>query len=194
MFLFNPNFRNRWGCNLSGNAGPYYEADTNYLYRSLNLSVWGPLFGNQCNFGGNISYGMNYSRGYLAYQGSSWLSYRYSIVPPLSISLNGNYWVEWDPDNQVVDAWPLLTPRLRLSFSSKMTLEVFDEMVMNLPAGELGGFKYVTNRVGGLFSWNFRPKSWIYVALNDFRADDGTGRLVIMDQIGAIKAKYLLYF
>lgn len=194
MFLFNPNFRNRWGCNLSGNAGPYYEADTNYLYRSLNLSVWGPLFGNQINFGGNISYSFNYARGFLAYQGYSWLSYRYSIIPPLSISLNGNYWVEWNPDNQIVDTWPMLTPRLRISFSSKMTLEVFDEMVMNLPAGDFAGLRYATNRVGALFSWNFRPKSWIYIALNDFRADEGTGRLVIQDQIGAIKAKYLLYF
>jgi len=194
MFIFNPNFRNRWGCNLSGNAGPYYEADTNYLYRSLNLSVWGPLFINQINFGGNISYGWNYARGYLAYQGYSWLSYRYSIIPQFSVSLNGNFWVEWDPENQIVDAWPLLTPRLRISFNSKMTIEVFDQMVMQAPAGDFGGIKYVSNRVGGLFSWNFRPKSWIYIALNDFRADDGTGKLIVQDQIGAIKAKYLLYF
>jgi len=194
MFLFNPNFRNRWGLNLSGNAGPYYEADTNYLYRSLSLSVWGPLFINQLNFGGNINYSWNYVRGYLAYQGYSWLSYRYSIIPQLSVSLNGNLWIEWGPENQFVDAWPLVTPRLRISFNSKMTLELFDEMVMWAPAAVLGGgIKYESNRVGGLFSWNFQPKSWIYVALNDYRADDA-GRLAVQDQIGAVKVKYLLYF
>jgi hypothetical protein len=194
MFIFNPNFRNRWGFNLSGNAGTYYEADTNYFYRSVNLSVWGPVFANHINFGGNISYGFNYNRGYLAYLGSSWLSYRYSIIPQLSVSLNSNFWIEWDPENRIVDAWPLLTPRLQISLNSKMSIELFDEMVMQAPAGDFGGIKYVTNRVGGLFSWNFRPKSWIYIALNDFRADDGTGNLVIQDQIGAIKAKYLIYF
>jgi hypothetical protein len=41
---------------------------------------------------------------------------------------------------------------------------------------------------------NFSPKSWIYIALNDYRAQDEHGRLQPQYSIGAIKAKYLLYF
>ncbi|KPL15995.1 hypothetical protein AMJ74_00145 [candidate division WOR_3 bacterium SM1_77] len=50
-------------------------------------------------------------------------------------------------------------------------------------------------RPGLLFSWNFRPKSWIFIiALNDYRAQDDQGLMQPQYSIGAIKAKYLLYF
>ena len=49
-------------------------------------------------------------------------------------------------------------------------------------------------RTSALFSWNFLPKSWLYIALNDYHAQDMTGELQPNYTIGAIKAKYLFYF
>jgi hypothetical protein len=45
-----------------------------------------------------------------------------------------------------------------------------------------------------LFSWNFMPKSWFYFAVNDYRKQDDFGELQPEYTIGAIKAKYLIYF
>jgi hypothetical protein len=49
-----------------------------------------------------------------------------------------------------------------------------------------------------LYSWNFSPKSWLYIALNDYNSLDYTlhpdGKMTQKYAIGAVKAKYLLYF
>jgi hypothetical protein len=190
----NPNFRNNWGGDLSFYLGPYYEADTNYLYRSVNLSVWGNLGGNHMDFGCNYSYTYNYQREYLAYQGSNWLSYRYSIIPQCAVSFSSNLWVEWDSDHSLVAMWPLFRPRVDFRFNADMMISLFSEFVMFSPHAQPGETELMSVRTGMLFAWNFLPKSWFYIAFNDYRADDGYGHLDPQYQIGAIKAKYLLYF
>jgi hypothetical protein len=56
---------------------------------------------------------------------------------------------------------------------------------------------------GFLFSYNFLPKSWIYLALNEVsdRSDqyDNSGNLLphrmhVTDRAGVLKIKYLYYF
>jgi len=190
----NPNFRNQFGFDLSFTAGPYYQADTNYFYKELNLSVWGKILGNHINFGGNYAYTYNYSRDFLAYRGSHWLSYRYSIIPKMSISLSSNLWVEWDTLNTIIAITPRLTPRINIRMNADMSLDIFNEFVFTTPGTNFSEGEWLTNRFGFLFSWNFRPKSWIYIAINDYRVRNDEGILQIENQIGAIKAKYLMYF
>jgi hypothetical protein len=57
--------------------------------------------------------------------------------------------------------------------------------------------------VGFLFSYNFLPKSWIYLALNEVRErkEEYTAagellplRMHITDRAGVFKIKYLYYF
>ncbi len=190
----NANFRNNWGFDLSFSGGPYYEADTNYLARGMNLSVWGNGTKYSLNFGGNYGYSYNYGRGFLAYQGSNWLSGRYTILPQLSLSLSSNIWVEWDPSNTLLAITPRLTPRISFKINANMSLEVFNEFVMKMPETDFKETELLSNRVALLFSWNFRPKSWLYIAINDYREQNEEGSLQFKDRIGAIKAKYLFYF
>jgi hypothetical protein len=190
----NAHFRNNWGFDINIGIGPYYEADTNYLYRDISFSVWGLLMGNNINFGGDYSYSYNYFRNFIAYQGNNWFFMGYSIIPQMSIVLSGNLWVEWDTTNTIIAMWPLIRPRLDFRFNADMSLSIFNEFVMQTPNAEIGNTELLTNRLGLLFSWNFSPKSWIYIALNDYRAQDEHGRLQPQYSIGAIKAKYLLYF
>ncbi len=190
----NANFRNQWGFDLSFTVGPYYEADTNYLYRSINLSVWGNIAGNQLNFGGYYDYAYNYSREFLAYQGSNWLYFRYSIIPQLSVSLSSDVWVEWDTLNTLIAITPRVTPRVNFRVNADMSLEIFNEFVMTMPGTNFSETELLSSRLGLLFSWNFKPKSWLYVALNGYRVQDDNGTLQLENQIGAIKAKYLIYF
>jgi len=192
--MINPNFRNNWGFNLELNAGKYHEVDTNYLYRSINLSVWGNGPNYHINFGFWYGYSYNYYREYLAYHGSNWLSGSYTIIPQLSLSMDSNFWVEWDPDNTIVSITPGVTPRLNFFINADMKMSLFNEFVMEIPGTRIGDTELLTNRLGFLFSWNFRPKSWLYIALNDYRVQDDESNLQLENQIGAIKAKYLFYF
>jgi hypothetical protein len=190
----NAQFRNDWGFDFNIGLGRYYEADTNYLYRYINLSTWGILFGNRINFGCDYSYSYNYYRGFLAYQGNNWFSYIYSIIPQMSVGLASNFWIEWDTDNSILAIWPMLRPSIRIKINADMGIDIFNEIVMQTPRTNFSEIDLLSNRFGFLFSWNFMPKSWLYIALNDHRMQGEGGNLQPLYQIGAIKAKYLIYF
>ena len=60
---------------------------------------------------------------------------------------------------------------------------------------EICNFSFLqSGRNGLLFTWNFSAEPWLYVALNDYHARNGQPGLESQYRIGAIKAKYLLYF
>ncbi|MCK4596374.1 hypothetical protein KAT73_06300 [candidate division WOR-3 bacterium] len=103
-------------------------------------------------------------------------------------------WVEWDTLNTIIAMTPGLTPRIKVNLSRNTELSIFDEFVVETSGFDLGQADLVSNRIGLLFSWNFRPKSWIYIALNDYRVVNECGNLEPENQIGAIKVNYLLYF
>jgi hypothetical protein len=103
-------------------------------------------------------------------------------------------WTEWDTTSTIIAVTPRLTPRVRLNLSKDMELSIFNEFVMEAPGVDLQDTELLSNRIGLLFSWNFRPKSWLYIALNDYRVQDEYGNPRLENQIGAIKAKYLFYF
>ncbi len=189
----NPAFRNRWGLALNFYGGKYYEVDTNYIYRSADFSMWGLIKGNNINFGTNYNYSWNYRRWYLAHQLTNWFFFGYSIIPPMSIVLSGNLWIEWDTTNTIVAMTPRIRPRLDIRFSADKSLAIFDDILLETPGTKIGETKFVNNRFGFLFSWNFLPKSWLYVALNDFRENENDS-LEPVYTIAALKVKYLIYF
>ena len=193
-FSFNPNFRNNWGFNIEGYAGPVYEADTHYVHRSVNMSVWGALAGQQTNFGGNYEYSYNYYRGYVADRVSGWFRVAYGLIDNASLVLNGNEWIEWDPDHNLVSITSVLTPRIDIRFNADMMLTVFNQMVFTTPGTEYGKTNLQSNRLGALLAWNFKPKSWLYLAVNDYNIEDANGQMELYDRVAAVKAKYLVYF
>lgn len=195
FFCLNPLFRNNWGADLEMTAGPYYEADTSYLYRGVFLSGWANSARYNLWLSGNVRYTYNYARYFLAYQASTWHGFYWSIMPRVSFNFDSYMWIEWDTTGVVLAMTPVATPRLDFTITPKMTFGIFNEFVFSTPRTDIGATKFLTNRFGFLFSYNFRPKSWFYIALNDYRVDMGTGSgLQMQNQVGAIKAKYLIYF
>jgi hypothetical protein len=89
---------------------------------------------------------------------------------------------------------PIFRPRIDLRLNADISLGIFTEFVMETPGTSLGDADLLSMRTGFLFSWNFLPKSWLYIALNDYREQDVAGQLQPEYSIGAIKAKYLIYF
>ncbi len=193
FICFNPNFRNNWGGNLELEAGPYYESDTSYLTRNVNLSIWGNGPSYNIWAGGNVSYSYNYYRGFLGYQANTYHGFYWTIMPRVSINFDSYSWVEWDTTNTIIAIWPMATPRIDFTITPKMTFGIFNEFVFTTPGTDFGATEFLTNRFGFLFSYNFKPKSWLYIALNDYRTDQN-GSLRLQNQVGAIKAKYLVYF
>lgn len=193
-FVINPNFRNYWGFNLEFSAGQYFEEDINYFLRSISLSVWGNSTNYHTNFGSNYRYSYNYNREFLAYQGSNWFWVGYNAIPRTHLSFSLNNWVEWDTLNTIIAITTKATPRIDFAITEDMNLGIFNEFVTEIPGTNLSKTELTSNRVGLLFSWNFLPKSWLYIALNDHREQNDERKLELQNQIGAIKAKYLVYF
>lgn len=205
----NVNLRSNRGTNLElvygTNYGfdPYRMVDFDLVYRSASFNTWGILWGNNFNMSLNYEHGYNYQRGYAAYQGSNFIQYNYSVVSPLSVGMNGNLWVEWSQNNHVIGMVPRLRPSFLWRITSKMTLNGFNEMVMATPRTELSRTTLSSNRLGALFSWNFRPKSWLYVALNEYSGQEPKfdENMTLTDYamrpqyaIAAVKVRYLIYF
>ena len=207
-FTVSLNLRNNWGASADVNYGRSYEQVynpslgklecINYINRSASFNFWGFLMGNNINGGCNYNYSYNYARDWLAYQGSNWLTFSYSIISPLSTTLSSLLWVEWDPNKEVVAMTPIFRPRMDYRITAKMTLSLFNEMVGATPETKISKTRLYSDRFGLLYSWNFSPKSWLYIAINDYNSLDDTinpdGIMTQQYAIGAIKAKYLLYF
>jgi hypothetical protein len=194
VLLVSPTFRNNMSVTLQLLAGPYYEADVDYLRKELLFSLAGNLLGYWLQINSSIGYMYNYYQDYVAYRNSTALAYNFAITPLINPGIRANMWIEWDTLNNVTSITPQLRPNITFFINGDTRIEVFSEMVFNAPGGDLGNSELCSNRFGFLFSWRFLPKSWLYIALNDYRAQDEYGSLERQYQIGAIKAKYLLYF
>ena len=194
VLLIDPIFRNNISATLQLLAGPYREAETDYIRRELLLSLYGNVYGYWLQVYSSIGYMYNYSQNFLGYRSSTSMFYSYAITPLINPGLSANLWVEWDTLNSVASITPRLRPYVTFFFNGDLKLEVFDEMVFEMPRGEFSDATLSSNRFGFLLSWRFLPKSWLYIALNDYREQDEQGSLLPQYRIGAIKAKYLLYF
>ncbi len=192
-FVVNPSFRNNWGFNLESCVGWLYEADTAFWSRSLTLSIWGNGVKYCTWFGGGYEYGYNYNRGFLAPNANTWFGVEYYGISRLGMMLETSTWLEWDTMGTVLAITAMATPRIWYMLTPTMKISLFNEMVFNIPETDIVAAVYSSNRVGFLFSWNFRPKSWLYAALNDYRLDNGGG-LKLFNQVAAVKVKYLLQF
>ena len=198
--FFEPNFRNMWGFNIWGQMGQMYEADTNYFYRGIETSVWSGLRETM-----NLYFGFDYSHRYNYYRSEIynqpwiadqlWIWHWMSFVPisQLSLITYGDFIMEWAPNGELHAITPIWTPRIEYRINADMDIALYSEFVFLTEDGDLSTAEVYSNRIGFLFSWNFMPKSWLYVAFNDLRRDEGEG-LELTERIGALKVKYLIYF
>lgn len=192
-FDINPEFRNNWGINSSIDAGFAYEADTNYIKRTVNILVYGNGTKYSIHFGGSIDYTYNYLRNWLGYQSYNYFWCEYDIISRVSLSLYNRLWWEFNPNNELYAVTPTMIPRIEFQATKDINLSIYSQLVFLWLNEENNKLNIQSNRIGLLFSWNFRPKSWIYIAFNDYR-EDVDGQFQLTEQLSAIKIKYLLYF
>jgi hypothetical protein len=189
----NPQFRNGWYANLDGGLGRMAEADTAYFARSVNVEAGAGSVRYSTDFGANYNHSYNYARGFVADNYSDWAYFTYYLAGRVALLLGANNWWECDPQGEVLGVTTVARPKIDYRINQKMSFNVYDEIVLSTPGTHFEKTGPATNRVGCLFSWNFLPKSWLYVAFNDYRVDSGKG-LTLASRVGAVKLRYLFYF
>lgn len=192
-------FRNAWGINASAYGGKAHEADTSYFGRGAEFSMWGNSLQHDHNLGASFNHDYNYRRGYVADHVSDWFTLNYYLLKRVCLTFSFNNWWECSPDCDVIGVTSVARPKIDFRIDAKMSFNVYSELVFVTPETRFGETEMAANRLGFLFSWNFLPKSWLYVALNDYRTDETLlgedGNILdLVNRVGAVKVRYLFYF
>ncbi|MGD1047617.1 MAG: DUF5916 domain-containing protein [Candidatus Krumholzibacteriaceae bacterium] len=195
----NMQFRRNWGYEIDLTAGRAKDQGIMYDTYQANYSAWfNPSPAWDISSNGGVTKTYNFARGYLALYGWMSNSFDWSILAPLKVGTSFDSYVEWKPDNRIEDVTLDARPFVSLTPVNNLNVRVY---VDNMYLRSTSDIRQV---IGGLlFSYNFRPKSWLYFAINEIhdRSDEFgpegellPNRLHLIDRAAVLKLKYLFYF
>lgn len=193
---FNMQFRSNWGGEFNFEAGRSRDSVFEYTSSAASLATWFSISPKwSAAFWSEFAHTYNFRRGYEGdfFRGELEASWRPWDMLQVGSSFQG--FVEWDPDRHIEDiTW---NTRPFLSF---------------IPVNDLSIYAYVdisyidyhssmmTDRVeqilaGLRFAWQFLPKSWLYLAINEVqqRGEFALSPLTVRDRAAVLKLKYLYY-
>jgi len=196
---FNMQFRDGWGYEINADFGKSKDEDIIYDSYSVNLSSWFNLSQTwNANAWGGYQNTYNFGRDYLASYSWFGFSAEWKALDILEIGTSYDMFIEGDPDGNIEDITYNARPFFSLTPINNLNFRVYVDNVFVRSTDRMeriiGGF---------LFSWNFLPKSWIYLALNEFgdRSDEYDSnnnllpnRMHTTNRAGVFKIKYLYYF
>lgn len=192
-------FRDNWGYEISFVAGKAKELDKKFNSYEISLSTninISPIWSANTWTGYSRTY--NFSRDYLAFY--SWAGFSSSIraLNVLRVGTSFDLWIEGNPDNKIEEITYNARPYFSLTPINDLNFRVYVDNVFLRSSKKL-------ERVilGFLFSYNFSPKSWIYVAVNELRdrireydllGNTLEDRMQVINRAAVLKLKYLYYF
>ncbi|HOZ21226.1 MAG TPA: DUF5916 domain-containing protein [bacterium] len=197
-FGYNMQFRKNWGFEINLNAGRSSDMGVLYNSREASLSSWfntSPAW--EGNLYGGYSRTFNFARGYLASYGWAGGEINWRAARILSLGSSADIFFEGNPAGAVEEITFNARPYLSWTPVNNLNMRLY---VDNLYLRTTGHLERV---IGGfLFSYNFRPKSWLYFALNEVQERsakyDGNSflpnRLHTVNRVNVVKLKYLFYF
>ena len=195
---YNMQFRKNWGFEINLNAGRSSDMGVLYNSREASLSSWfntSPAW--EGNLYGGFSRTYNFARGYLASFGWAGGEISWRAARILSLGSSADIFFEGNPAGAVEEITFNARPYLSWTPINNLNMRLY---VDNLYLRTTGHLERV---IGGfLFSYNFRPKSWLYFALNEVQERsakyDGNSflpnRLHTVNRVNVVKLKYLFYF
>ncbi len=196
---FNIQFRSNWGGEMTYIFIKSKDKGIRYNSTQMNLNAWFNISPDwNANFYVSLSKTYNFYRDYLALFSSGGAYFRWNMMDQLQIGTSVNFFIEGNPDDEIEEITFNSRPFLSLTPVNNLNIRIYFD---NL------GFRS-TKRLeqtifGLLFSYNFSPKSWIYLAINEIRdrSDeyDSFGKLLpprlhVVDRAGVLKVRYLYYF
>lgn len=143
-------------------------------------SDWSKPIAGSCGFRYN-SQAYNHRRKYLAPNGYGDFDLRWRVNPRLSLGVTVNNTTEFKPGGSVEKVNWISHPTLGWALSKDLYLRVWSEPNTDTQI----------HRLNLLFSWNFMPKSWVYLAFNESR-DNTEKNWRLEDRIIVAKVRYLL--
>lgn len=196
---FNMQLRDNWGYELNISSGRSKDSDKKFTSYEISLSSWyniSPKWSG--NLYGGYSKTYNFSRDYLAFY--SWLGSYFSWKPSniFEVGTSYNMYLEGKPDGGIEDVTYNARPYFSLTPFNDFNVRMYADNVFLQSSQHLERVI-----VGFLLSYNFLPKSWIYIAMNDFqdRSEQYNSanlpmpnRMHVVDRAGVVKIKYLYYF
>lgn len=195
----NMGFRDNWGYEITFIAGKSKDAGVSYDSHELDFGSW---FGISPTWNGNLfgSYQKtyNFSRGYLARYASASVEVEWKPLTVLEVGTSYGMYIEGNPEGSVEEITYNARPFFTVTPVNNLSVRVYVDNVWLRSSAHL---EHVL--VGFLFSYNFLPKSWIYLAINEARsrpeAPGGSGvqsslPLRVTDRAGVFKVRYLYYF
>lgn len=179
-------FRNGWGAGLNYQWGKLYEYEDDYNPKAIGFFIQTDVSRRLWNILSVYSeYSYNYLRDYFGRNEyisdyfSSRLSDRFSLY------FNSSVWIEHKPDGYVEQTTYRFRPGLSFSIKDGMNLSLYNEIPLNKTNGLL------SVRSGLSFSYNFLPKSWLYIAFNEWQVKIDNN-FESRQRIFALKFRHLL--
>ncbi len=195
----NIQFRSDWGLETTITAGENKDAGKKYTAYEFSLSTW---FNISPRWNGNIYGGYtrtyNFVRDYLAFY--VWLGSEceWKALNTLEIGTSYSMYIEGKPDGGVEDITYNARPFISFTPVNNLNLRVYMDNLFLRSSDQMEQMI-----VGVLFSYNFLPKSWIYLAFNEVQerrnvveaglSDTPARRMRTAARVGVAKVKYLYY-
>ena len=195
----NMDFRNNWGYEI--NFVAYQAKDLNIKYDAYEItaSSWmniSPKWRGNFYTGYEKTY--NFNRNYLSFYSWFGTELEWNALTTLEVGTSYDMYIEGDPDHNIADITYNARPFVSLTPINNLNLRLY---VDNLYLRSTRQMERII--IGFLFSYNFSPKSWLYLAVNEFhnRTDqyDTMGNytsrpMQLTEQVGVLKVRYLYYF
>ena len=194
----NMQFRSNWGFETTVIAGRSTDEGLTYTYFEADHSMWFSISPRwHGNVWGGYSRGYNFSREYLGAYGWLGSEIEWKALSTLELGTSFNMYIEGNPAGTVEDITYNARPYISLTPVNNLNLRLYADNVFLRSSDQV-------ERVilGFLFSYNFLPKSWVYLALNEVqerRDVQGVNGMPVRRQMevagraGVIKLKYLYY-
>ncbi len=100
-------------------------------------------------------------------------------------------WFKYTEDNVLSSVTVTLRPWIQFALFRNISLKFYSEL--NLTGSSLSDQEEFSRMFAFLVSYNFAPKSWLYVGFNDFEEKENSS-FEPLEQRGLVKVKYLFYF
>ncbi len=187
---YNMQFRDNWGFEIDLGAGTSKDAGKLYTSYEADLSLWMSISPRwRANVYGEYARTYNFLRDYLGYFLSLGTEAGWKVLDELEIGTSYDMYVEWKPDATLEDITYNARPYFSLTPVNDLNFRVY---VDNVYVKSTDKLEHVI--LGFLFSYNFLPKSWIYLAVNQVeQRDQLTREMYIAGRAAVLKVKYLYY-
>ena len=194
----NMSFRSNIGYEIEIDLGRSKDLNVEYDFQAYRLSSWINKAKWSANLYGGYQRTYNFSRNYLAGFGDLGAEFSWKVFDILEIGSSYYMGIEGNPKGDVEEISYNARPYFSLTPINDLNIRTY---VDNTWRKNGDGVDRIF--VGLLFAYQFSPKSWLYLALNEinerqYRYDANNklidSRMQLIDRVSVFKIKYLYYF